>query len=43
MICGNDLSSSIALPSAMRSGQNETSIVRFATARSFSTIAVTPG
>ena len=42
-ICGSSHSSTIALPSAMRSGQNATSTSRPSSRDSRSTIAVTPG
>ncbi len=42
-ICGSSNSSVIALPSAIRSGQNATSISSPSPATIFSTSAVTPG
>ena len=42
-ICGSSNSSVMALPSAMRSGQNATSISTPSPATIFSTRAVTPG
>ena len=42
-ICGNEKSSTIARPSAMRSGQKATSTCRPLVASIFSTSAVTPG